>query len=153
MNQETRDGLAGAATVVAGIVIAIMTFQGPAAAPAGQYRIEAAFSQVDGLFVGDEVRMGGIKIGEVVSNSLDDTFTARLGLSIDVAVKLPADTSAAIHTDGLFGTKFIELVPGGDEESIPPGGEISVTQGSVVVEDLLELIIAQAKANAKKRKN
>jgi len=59
---------------------------------------------------------------------------------------LPIDTAAAIHTDGLFGSKFVILDPGGDEKTLEDGSAIEFTQDSVVVSDLLDLIIREGKA-------
>jgi len=110
------------------------------------YQVLASFGKVDGLSEGADVQLGGIRVGSVAGQKLSDNFRATLTLMIDNGVKLPLDTSAAIHTDGVFGGKYVVLEPGGEEEMIAPMGEIDFTQDSVVVEDLLELIIAQGKA-------
>ena len=52
-------------------------------------------------------------------------------------MKLPLDSSAKISSEGLLGSKFLSISPGGDEESIKDGGEILFTQSSVSFEDLL----------------
>ena len=59
---------------------------------------------------------------------------------------LPTDTSAAIHTDGLFGRKFVVLQPGGDETMLKDDGVITFTQDSLIVGELLDLIIAEGRA-------
>ena len=65
--------------------------------------------------------------------------------------ELPLDTSAAIHTDGLFGSKFVVLEPGAEEDVLQSGDEFTYTQDAVVVSDLLDLIIAEGKAARAKR--
>ncbi len=117
----------------------------------GSYMVNATFNRVDGLFKGNDVRLGGIKIGFVEGESLDKNYRAIVAMQIDSGIELPDDTSAAIHTDGLFGSKYIVLEPGGSEEFLGNGDEITFTQDSVVVSDLLELIISQGKANRKKQ--
>jgi ABC-type transporter Mla subunit MlaD len=84
---------------------------------------------------------------------LGPNFEALVDLRIDNPVGLPTDTSAAIHTDGLFGSKHVVLVPGADDTELKAGGRIDLTQDSVVVTDLLDLIIGEAKANAAKRED
>ena len=106
--------------------------------------LTAVFNQIDGLNIGDDVRIGGVVIGEVKNMTLGNKYSAVVLLQINHPVKVPKGTSAAIHTDGLFGGKYITLEPGGDEEYLASGGEISMTQGSIVVQDLLELIIGEA---------
>ncbi|WP_142849801.1 outer membrane lipid asymmetry maintenance protein MlaD [Telmatospirillum sp. J64-1] len=110
------------------------------------YHVTARFNRTDGLVRGSEVRLAGMEVGRVVGERLDDRFRAILTLRLAPGIELPRDTAAAIHTDGLLGSKFIELQPGGDEENIPPGGEIFYTQDAVVLQDLLEMIVAEARA-------
>ncbi|NVK17947.1 MAG: MCE family protein [Methylocystaceae bacterium] len=112
----------------------------------GSYKIKATFSRVDGLADDAEVRMGGVQIGQVIAAELNDNYRAVLTMRIQQGIKLPLDTSAAIHTDGLFGAKFIELEPGGEEEMMANDSSIDMTQSSVVVEELLELIISEGKS-------
>ena len=151
MNHEFRDVLVGMLTLAILVVVSIMSFTRSELNPTGSYAVEAGFGRIDGLLPGDEVRMGGIRIGTVAGERLTDNYRAILTLSINSDVEIPKDSSAAIHTDGLFGSKFIEVEPGG-EGPLKPGGAITVTQDSVVVEDLLELIIAEARAKHEKLK-
>ena len=65
---------------------------------------------------------------------------------MDAGVQLPEDTAAAIHTDGLFGSKFVVLLAGGEDATIKPGGAITHTQDALIVSELLELIIAEGRA-------
>ncbi len=116
---------------------------------AGKYRINAMFNRVDGLAEGDEVRVGGIKIGSVTAQSLDKDYRAIIGMDIATDVKLPADTSAAIHTDSLFGSKFVILEPGGGDEMLASGDTITFTQDAMIVSELLDQIIAQGERTAK----
>ncbi len=122
-----------------------------AKAASSDYIVVATFNRVDGLLVGAPVRLGGIQVGTVDGQVLDVYYRAVTTLKIDADVKLPTDTSVAIHTDGLFGTKYVVLEPGGDEEFMGEGDEINFTQDAVIVAELLELIIAQGKANRERR--
>lgn len=115
------------------------------------YRIDAVFNRVDGLLPGDEVRLGGIKIGFVESQAIDADYHAVLTFAIRKDIPLPFDTSAAIHTNGLFGSKFVVLEPGGEFDYLGEGDEITYTQDSVVVEDLLDLIISEGKSKRTKQ--
>lgn len=155
MNGETKEIVFGALTLAALILVMAFLYGGRqiAAQSAGTgYPVTATFNRVDGLLPGDPVRLGGVKVGYVEYAVLDPNFRAKLGLRINNSVQLPEDTSAAVHTDGLFGGKFIVLLPGGEDTMIVPGGAITFTQQAVVVEELLELIIAEGKAHRAKEK-
>lgn len=110
------------------------------------YDLQAVFNRTDGLAVGAPVRLSGMPVGQVVEQVLDDGYRAHVTLRINGGLQLPEDSSAVIETDGLLGGKYIELQPGADDDMLPPGGRIVYTQDSVVIEDLLARIVAQAKA-------
>lgn len=110
------------------------------------YQVNATFNRIDGLTEEAEVRMGGVRVGMVMQADLNNNYRAVVTMGIHKEILLPLDTSAAIHTDGLFGSKFIELEPGGSMDYIADGGRIDMAQSSVVVEELLDLIIAEGKA-------
>jgi phospholipid/cholesterol/gamma-HCH transport system substrate-binding protein len=150
MKEEIRHTFIGMATLVVVLLVAVISFSSSKIeAPTGT-AIKAVFNQIDGLSIGDDVRMGGVIIGEVIKMDLGEGYAAHVWLRINQPNKLPEDTSAAIHTDGLFGRKYITLEPGGDEAYLGNGDEISMTQDSVVVQDILELIIGEAKAKRAK---
>ncbi len=108
--------------------------------------VTATFNKVDGLAQGDEVRLGGIRIGTIEAMDLDSNYRAVVAMRIDGDIHLSADTSAAIHTDGLFGSKFMVLEPGGDKKILASGDRIRFTQDAMIVSDLLDLIITRGRA-------
>ena len=102
------------------------------------YEIQAKFDRVDGILAGSDVRMSGIKIGTVTVSSLDPkTYFAEVKMNIRSDVKIPEDTSIAVSSDGLLGEQFLALSPGGSDDMLEPGGEITTTQGSI---DLMGLV-------------
>ncbi len=136
--------MGGVVLIVAAMFVGIAFRSGTATTPAG-YQVTAEFDDASGMGPGSEVRMSGVKIGTVHSQELDpETYFAVVTLNISESIKLPRDTSARIIADGLLGSNFIALEPGGEEEMIPPGGEITFTQGSINVVDLLGRFIFSA---------
>lgn len=102
------------------------------------YEVTARFPYIDGLAVGSDVRISGVKVGTVIAQRLDPlTFLAEVRMSIDDSVALPTDTAAVIASESLLGGKYMRLEPGGDEDTIPPGGVIQYTQASPNLEELL----------------
>jgi len=115
------------------------------------YEVTAQFESVTGIRDGSDVRIAGVKVGSIVSETLDPkTFLADVRMSIDPAYKLPDDTVAEILSAGLLGDRFMALVPGGSEQTIPPGGKIKFTQSPVSLENLIgQMIFSQPGAQKK----
>ena len=102
------------------------------------YNVSAVFNRIDGIKLGSDIRMSGIKIGTVAYQELDNiTFQARVSMSINSGVLIPDDSSAKITTDGLLGGNYISIEPGGNDIYLETGDEIMFTQGSV---DLIGLV-------------
>ena len=104
--------------------------------------VKATFLKVGGLERGSDVRISGIDVGTVTSQTLNpETFQAQVIMSIDPSVVLPADTEASIVSDGLLGGKYVNLVPGRASERIAAGGVVSKTKDYQSLEDLVGQII------------
>ncbi len=102
------------------------------------YELTARFDRIDGLNVGSDVRLGGIRIGSVVGEVIDlETYEAIVQFSVRTDIKLPTDSSAAIASEGLLGGTYLSLSPGGMDEYLEPGDEVEFTQGSI---DLFALL-------------
>lgn len=142
-------------TVMGGVVLlvaagfVVLAFQSGTVGGNSGYEVTAEFDNASGLAPGSDVRMSGVKIGVVKSQRLDPkTFFAVVTMDIDESIQLPRDTSARILADGLLGANFISLEPGGEEEMIAPGGQITFTQGAINVVDLLGRFIFSAAETA-----
>jgi phospholipid/cholesterol/gamma-HCH transport system substrate-binding protein len=102
------------------------------------YNLIAKFDNIDGIASGSDVKISGVKVGTVENQFLDErTYRATLKILINSSVKLPADSSAKISSEGLLGSKFLSIEIGADEEMLKDGEEIQFTQSSVNFEDLL----------------
>lgn len=148
-HNPTRDIWVGATAVAALAGLFAFSYAGnqmSAGASVSAYPIIATFNRVDGLFEGDAVHLSGIRIGTVGVQHLDDDFRAVVTLNINSSMKVPVDSAAAIHTDGLFGSKSVVLEPGVEDEMLKAGDSIQYTQGAVVVSELLNLIIEEGRA-------
>ena len=154
MNEELRNTLVGVLMLAAIAALGVYTFadQRHKGTAGSGLLIHAAFNRVDGLNTGDAIRMSGVKVGEVAGMKLGPNYGAIVDLRIDTPVEIPADTSAAIHTDSLFSSKHIVLEPGADDEAVKPNGTLTLTQDSVVLSELLQLIINEGHANLAKLK-
>ena len=90
------------------------------------------------MSVGDDVRIAGIKVGRISRQELDPvTYAARIVMSLDEQIQIPADSSARITATSLLGGNHLELIPGADEEMMQPGEVIYDTRDPVSLTDLL----------------
>lgn len=151
MNQsarhEFRDVIVGLCVSVTLIVVLFFVFGPSPLGGSDTYQIDASFQRVDGLEVGSPVQAAGVTVGRVSALELSDGFRVRTRMEIDAGIELDTDASAAIVTDGIFGGKLINIDIGGGENTIQDGGSISFTEDAVILDDLFQLIIAQARAN------
>ncbi len=108
------------------------------------YRVSGLFQNIGGLKVGSAVSMAGVKIGRVKTIEIDpSSFQARV--SIDIAAqydKIPEDSSAKILTSGLLGDQYIGIEPGGLDEYLKDGSELTLTQSAIVLENLIGQFLA-----------
>src|SRR5271165_542037 len=134
-----------AAEVLSGAAVLLVAagFLGYAVAHSGRsavsgYTLTARFDHVDGLPVGSDVRMAGVKVGSVIAERIDpQTYLAVVTLSVRDGLELPKDTSVTVTSDSLLGGKYLSLSPGADSAMLQPGQAITITQSSVSLEQLL----------------
>lgn len=152
--RQNTEILVGTLVLIVFALFIVYAFTGTAIAGKEGYTVTAEFGQVDGLAVGSQVTIAGLPVGQVTKLDLDpQAMRPVVSMIIDRSIKLPTDSSARVATDGLLGPKFIKIDPGGDEETIPPGGHIEYVQDAVIVERLLQKIVndAQARHDARAR--
>lgn len=102
------------------------------------YSLNVNFDRVDGLNVGADVKVSGLKVGKVVEAEIDPkTYQAKIKLSVEDSVKLPDDSSAEIISAGLLGDKYVALVPGGSETYLKDDDKIKFSQPSISIEALI----------------
>ena len=103
------------------------------------YSLIARFDDVAGLRTRAKVSMAGVTIGRVTDIRVDIQWgDAIVTMQIEGEPgTLTTDTGAKILTEGILGARYISLSPGGDEETLGDGDEISETQGALVLENLI----------------
>lgn len=88
------------------------------------YQLIAGFDSLRELKEGNEVRMAGVKVGEVHATRLAGR-RAEAVLRIDSNVKIKSDATATIVMAGLIGTNYIGIDLGSpDAPDLRPGAEI-----------------------------
>lgn len=140
--KELKEILAGAFVLVIFVFIFSLVYNKKQLKPEEtNFKLYALFNKVDGIREGSVVQLSGIPVGYVTAMELDPFYRIVLTLSFKKPVDLPMDTAAIIETNGLIGNKYIELVPGGDEENIKEGSKIAYTQDVLLIDDLLNRLL------------
>ncbi|MGH9300878.1 MAG: MlaD family protein, partial [Acidimicrobiales bacterium] len=73
----------------------------------GSYPMSAVFADSAGLRSGDQVMVAGVASGTVTSIKLENG-KVRVGLNVNSGIKLPVDSTAAVHVETLLGTKDVK---------------------------------------------
>jgi phospholipid/cholesterol/gamma-HCH transport system substrate-binding protein len=108
---------------------------------AGGLGLFADFDEIGGLKPRAQVVISGVKVGQVASITLADSYRARVRLDLDEHLKLPIDTSASIMTSGLLGDRYVSLQLGGETELLKSGDQITITESAVVLERLIGKLV------------
>lgn len=139
MSHSTTEILVGGAVLAAAIGFVVYTGQttGFATSTAG-YPLSASFRSIEGVNVGTDVRLAGVKIGTVTDIALNpQTFRADTTFSVADGIEIPDDSAVIVSSEGLLGGNFVEIMPGGSPFNLEPGSEIEDTQSSVSLVSLL----------------
>ena len=146
MAENTSEVVAGAAVLA--VAIGFLVYAGQSYGFSGYadtYPLIASFRAVDGISVGTDVRLAGVKVGTITALDLNPTtFFADATVQIDTSIILPDDSAILVSSEGLLGGNYIEIVPGGSTDVLAPGAEIEDTQGSVSLVTLLMRFVGAA---------
>jgi virulence factor Mce-like protein len=146
MRPRGRPVLIGAVTlavVVAAVYFSYKANEGIPLAPA--YRLEAQAPSAANLVVGNEVRMGGARVGTVESINVrrrdDGTNVAVLGLKLEPAVEpLPRDSTILVRPRSALGAKYVELTRGSDPQGLADGAALPLRAARPVPVELDEVL-------------
>lgn len=140
MSNSKFEAFIGAIVVMAAVVFVFFTGSSTQSfgSAGGSYPIHASFRSLEGVALGTDVRLAGVKIGTVSDIALDpQTYRARTVLSVQKGIDIPEDSAAVIASEGLLGGTFVEIVPGGALDILAAGGELEDTQSAVSLTSLL----------------
>ena len=139
MSNSATETVIGAVVLVAAAgFFAFAGKIGGMSAGSDNYELRASFFSAEGVNVGTDVRLAGIKIGSVVGMELNpETYQAETRIAIDREILLPDDSDIKIASEGLLGGTFVEVTPGGSDFMLNDGEEILLTQSAVSLLNLL----------------
>ena len=138
MQRNMLETVMGAIVLLTAVAFVSLAYEAANIRGTDGYELEAEFGATGGLSVGDDVRISGIKVGRMSRQELDPvTYAARIVMSLDERIRIPADSSARITAASLLGGNYLELIPGADEDMMQPGEVIYDTRDPVSLTDLL----------------
>ncbi len=139
MSENATEVLVGGAVLAAAVGFFLYAGQITGFESGGSsYGLTASFRSADGISVGTDVRLAGVRVGSVTGLALNpETFRADVDFSVSDGIAVPDDTQAVIASEGLLGGNFLELVPGGSAFNLAPGDEVYETQSAVSLTTLI----------------
>ena len=136
--------LVGAVTVLIAIIAVFIAYNANAGLPfVPTYDVKAELPSGNKLVAGNEVRVGGFRVGVVdgIRPKLKGgRAVAEVSLKLDKTVEpLARDTSLRVRPRSALGLKYVELTPGRSGQSYPAGATIPLRDASdpLELEDVL----------------
>jgi virulence factor Mce-like protein len=125
--------LVGAVTVLVVIVAVFLAYNANNGLPfVSTYNLNARVPNADALVKGNEIRIGGVRVGVVKKvvpvNVGDGRVAAELSLSLDKSAEpLPVDSTITVRPKSALGLKFLQVTPGNSKKGFKAGETIPVT--------------------------
>lgn len=142
MKRNVIETVMGAVVLMVAGLFLVFAYNSADLQSIGGYTITARFNAVDGLATGNDIRVGGVKVGSVVDQKIDtNDYRAVVRMTIRPDVLLPMDTAAVVSSEGLLGGKYIRLDPGSADSMLQDGAELTNTQDIVSLEEMLGKVI------------
>jgi len=105
----------------------------------GTTKYIASFNDVSGISVGSNIKLAGVTVGKVLELKLDEiNYTAEMVLGINKKIKIPNDSEIIITSEGLLGSNYVSISPGGSDIFLQANENFSFTQSSLSLNNLIQ---------------
>ena len=142
MRRSVIETVLGAVVLLVAGLFLVFAYNSSDLKPVNGYEVSTRFNSIDGLTVGSDVRIGGVKIGSVIDQYIDpELYQAVVRLSLRQDVRLPDDTQLAVSSNGLLGGKYVKVTPGSSDTQVADGGEFTNTKDVLSLEEMLGRVI------------
>lgn len=141
MNSNIAETVIGAAVLVVAAWFVVYAAQSRGmAGGSGTYDLIAEFGSVEGIAVGSEVRLAGIRVGTVEALDLDPrTYQVDARFTMRDDLKIPEDSEVRISSEGLLGGAFLEVRAGQSDFLLGDGGRLyNTSTGEGLLNQLLQ---------------
>jgi phospholipid/cholesterol/gamma-HCH transport system substrate-binding protein len=150
VREHLVEAAVGLAVVLAALWFVIFAIGRTGGGTGGEdIQVKALFPAANGVSVGTDVRIAGLKVGSVAAQRLEpQSYQAEVTLMLDRGLAIPSDSSAAITSESLLGGSYVALIPGGSPTPLKSGDTILETQGSVDMMSLVGSVINRSGGDA-----
>lgn len=124
------------------LVAAVFTLGGQKSTFEKKISIKAVFDNVNGLTVGDNVWLSGVKVGVVKYIDFADNGEVLITMSIEEKVKklVHKDSKVKISSEGLMGNRIIVIYEGTSQSPLATGDDYLLSETSTDKKNLLETL-------------
>ncbi len=134
--------MVGAVTVLIAILAVFLAYNANSGLPfVPTYKISAQVPDANTLLPGNEVRIGGVRVGVVEDvtpiQDEDGSVSAKLDLSLDAETEeLPVDSKIVVRARSALGLKYLEIQRGTSSDGFAPGAIMPVSAAELVPVDI-----------------
>jgi phospholipid/cholesterol/gamma-HCH transport system substrate-binding protein len=116
--------LLSAAVIIVATGFFLFAYTATGGAALSDYEFTARLHRADGLKAGSDVRIGGVKVGDISSLALEH-YIAVAHVRLRDDVKVPSDSALSISSDGLTPGSYLVIKPGRSSTMLTPGAVLA----------------------------
>ena len=106
------------------------------------FQINSSFFDIGNMNIGNEVKIKGVKVGEVSSITLDqESYMAIITSSIEGNLKIPDDSIFKISNNGFIGSSYIEIQIGNSKKNLKNNDYTTNNIDAVSLEEIINNFI------------
>ena len=104
--------------------------------------INSSFFDIGNMNIGNDVKINGVKVGEVSKISLDqETYMAIITSSIYESTKIPSDSIFKVSNNGFIGSPYIEIQLGTSDQFLINNDNTKNNIDAVSLEEIINNFI------------
>ena len=105
-------------------------------------QINSSYFDIGNMTIGNDVKINGVKVGEVLNIKLDQvSYMAIITSSIDKSINIPNDSVFKISNTGFIGSSYIEIQLGNSEELLKNNDYSANNIDAVSLEEIINNFI------------
>ena len=105
-------------------------------------QINSSYFDIGNMTIGNDVKINGVKVGEVLNIKLDQvSYMAIITSSIDKSINIPNDSVFKISNNGFIGSSYIEIQLGNSEELLKNNDYSANNIDAVSLEEIINNFI------------